>query len=131
MDVILLEDVQGLGDAGAGDGASGVVEVLVFLAEDPGQDLAEAAPFGDQVFEHAGVGVEGDKAVASHFQPHAQILLDQPGMIVEPPVTDGHDIVVVAAQHTGVVLVGIVQRGDEEGVVGVAAHQLLVGEHVG
>ena len=32
---------QGLGDAGAGDGAAGVVEVLVFLAEDPGQDLAE------------------------------------------------------------------------------------------
>ena len=52
-------------------------------------------------------------------------------MVVEPPVANDHDVVVVAGEDAGVVLVGVVKRRDEEGVVGMAAHELLIGEHVG
>ena len=52
-------------------------------------------------------------------------------MVVEPPVANDHDVVVVAGEDAGVVLVGVVERRDEEGVVGMAAHELLIGVHVG
>ena len=101
-----------------GDATAIFAEVLVAGGEDGREGAAGVAPFIDDLFEDAGVGVLRDEAGTEHFEAFAGHFLNDGRVIEEPPATEREQV----GEFTGVdaefVLVFATEEADEEAVFG-------------
>ena len=62
-------------------------------------------PLVDQLIEHARIGMLRGEAQAQQFQAHARHLIDQAGIIEEPPAAEDMEVAEFTGEHAKFMLV--------------------------
>lgn len=110
---------------------AGLHEVAVFVCKDLGKNAAAVVPFVNQLIEDSGIGMLGNEAGSEQFDAHALDLLDEAGIVEEPPAAEDHQVAEFPGGDAKFVLVFAGEHGDEEFVFGELAAEVDDGEDIG
>jgi len=104
---------------------------FVGLSQNRTDGAAGVAPFVDDLFKHAGIGMLWNEARPQHFKALTRDLLDNRRIVQKPPAAEGQEVSELACNHTEFVLILAAQHADQESVVGKLQSDILNGVHIG
>ena len=105
-------------DVVTGDATAIFAEILVAGGEDGREGAAGVAPFIDDLFEDAGVGVLRDEAGTEHFEAFAGHFFHDGRVVEEPPATEREQVGELAGVDAEFMLVFAAEEANEEAVFG-------------
>ncbi len=104
-------------NVGASDGAAVFGKQAIAFGEDGREGAAGVGPFVDDLLENAGIGMLRNKTGAEHFDSFARDLLDDGGIVHEPPATEREQVVKLARVNAELMLIFAAEDADKKTIV--------------